>query len=156
MPGESTHDNEHDDDEEDRRNKAEAGIARGAARSLGRTAGAARSLGRTAVTLPTVGRLPMPRPAVVLPRPPPARLVMPRRLPVKHVAKISDRVSQGLDLYELAAESSAKESRLLKIRSFASSKLKKDLSDIHDDRNWRLTLSFYRSCQEYAVGTGCV
>jgi hypothetical protein len=110
-------------DEEEERNKAEAGIARGAARSMG----------LSAARLPAVGRLPaVPRPMVVrIPRPPAPRVVMPksaprvampRRLPVKQVAKVSDRVSQGLDLYDLAAESSAKESNLSKLRSFASSK----------------------------------
>jgi hypothetical protein len=100
--------------EHDRRNKTEAGVARGAARSLG----------TTAARLPAVGRLPLGRPAVTVPRPPVSvhHGMMPRRLPVKQVAKISDRVSQGIDLYDLAAESSARESHLLRIRSFALSK----------------------------------
>lgn len=107
----------HPDGDDDARHKAEAGLVRGAARSLGRVS---RS--------PMVGRLPAPR--TVVPRsvttvpsaaPRPTGAVMPRRLPVQRVAKVSDRVSQGLDLYDLASASSAKESYISKVRSFASS-----------------------------------
>jgi hypothetical protein len=111
---ESNHKNDDEgEDEEDLRNKTEAGIARGAVRSLA----------RSAARFPAVGRIPVARP-VVLPRPVPMKMVMPRRLPVKQVAKISDRMSQGLDLYDSAAESSANQSHLVKLGSFASSKSK--------------------------------
>lgn len=100
---------EKENEEEDRRNKTEAGMARGAVRSLG----------RTAAQLPAVGRLPAAAKPLQLPRP---AAVMPRRLPVKQVAKISDRVSQTLDLYDLAAAESAKESHLAKLLGFTLSK----------------------------------
>jgi hypothetical protein len=99
-------------EEDDRRNKAEAGIARGAVRSMG------RSVAKTAAKLPAVGRLPAVRPVPV----PRSGAVMPRRLPVKQVAKISDRMSQGLDLYD-SVSSESTQSKVLKLTSFVSSKL---------------------------------
>jgi hypothetical protein len=116
---------------------SEAGLVRGAARSLG-------SSGRQGIAmmrLPTVGRLPVAAPTHgVTPTIFRGRVAkikttsIPRRIPVKKVAKVSDQVSQGMSLYDSAAESSssntsvntsrgeATSSRWKKFTSFASSR----------------------------------
>jgi hypothetical protein len=111
MGGERNDDDLTSSEEDDHRNKAEAGIARGAVRSMG------RSVAKTAAKFPAVGRLPTVRPVPV----PRAGAVMPRRLPVKQVAKISDRMSQGLDLYD-SVSSESTQSKVLRLTSFVSSK----------------------------------
>jgi hypothetical protein len=68
-----------DEKEEDPNNASAAGLIRGALRSIG----------RSAARLPSVGRLPIQRP----------------NLPVKQIAKLSDRLSIGLDIYDSASES---------------------------------------------------
>ena len=72
----------------------EAGIVRGVSRSMAQRAVAARSAGRSLAKLPSVGRLP--------------RSAQRGRtmVPVKRVAKVTDRMSQGLDVWELASSSS--------------------------------------------------
>jgi hypothetical protein len=85
-----------DDDDEDP-NASSAGLIRGALRSIG----------RSAARLPTVGRLPTQRP----------------NLPVKQIAKLSDRLSLGLDIYDSASESKlGSRWRLSRVIQFASSK----------------------------------
>lgn len=68
-----------------------AGVVRGISRSI---KGAARSI----VRFPAVGRLPR-------------QVVKQRRLPVRRVAKLSDRLSTGLDLLQEAAAGASGEGR---------------------------------------------
>jgi hypothetical protein len=83
----------------DDRGSAEAGVVRGLARSM-------QTIGRQAVKLPSVGRLPAPRSGVV-------------RLPVKQVAKISDRISTGWSMWDSAQETGAWQAS--RLRQFAIS-----------------------------------
>jgi hypothetical protein len=85
------------DDEDEDPNASAAGLIRGALRSIG----------RSAAKLPTVGRLPIQRP----------------NLPIKQIAKLSDRLSLGLDIYDSASESKlGSRWRLSRVIQFASSK----------------------------------
>jgi hypothetical protein len=86
-----------DDVEDEDPNASAAGLIRGALRSIG----------RSAAKLPTVGRLPIQRP----------------NLPIKQIAKLSDRLSLGLDIYDSASESKlGSRWRLSRVIQFASSK----------------------------------
>lgn len=131
--------------QEEDRNAVEAGLARGVVRSVA----------RKGMRLPVVGRLPvsstaaprMPRmtsfpkasapPGVRMPKissikgpkfpsaAPPRGGVMPRKLPVKDVARLSDRVSLGVDVYGSASEQQAgvvPKWKLQRLRNFATSK----------------------------------
>ena len=90
----------HDVEKQDGDASAEAGgIARGAART-------ASSLSRRAV----VGRVPKPvaAPRITLPTPRSSVQVkvprgLPKRIPLKRVAKVSDRLSTGFDAYDAAS-----------------------------------------------------
>jgi hypothetical protein len=85
------------DDEDEDPNASAAGLIRGALRSIG----------RSAAKFPTVGRLPIQRP----------------NLPIKQIAKLSDRLSLGLDIYDSASESKlGSRWRLSRVIQFASSK----------------------------------
>jgi len=130
-------------EQEEDRNAAEAGLARGVVRSVA----------QKGMRLPVVGRLPvrstaaprMPRmtsfPKASAPRgvrmpkissikspkfpsAAPRGGVMPRKLPVKDVARLSDRVSLGVDMYGSASEqqTGAHKWRLQLLRNFATSK----------------------------------
>ena len=84
------------DESEDHTSSESAGIVRGAART-------ATTLSRRGI----VGRL--PKPAVkptVIPRGPMPR-VLPKKMPLKHVAKVSDRLSTGFDAYDAVSSSNA-------------------------------------------------
>jgi hypothetical protein len=81
-----------DDGDDDERNKADAGIARGAAQSIGKSLD--KSV-RTVAKFPSVRR----------------RITTSRRVPVRRVAQISDKVSQGLEYYGYASETQWKSSR---------------------------------------------
>jgi hypothetical protein len=95
VPDNVVDDNDNVDDED--LNASAAGLIRGALRSIG----------RSAARLPTVGRLPIQRP----------------NLPVKQIAKLSDRLSLGLDIYDSASESKlGSRWRLSRVIQFASSK----------------------------------
>ena len=84
-------------DEDEDPNASAAGLIRGALRSIG----------RSAARLPTVGRLPIQRP----------------NLPVKQIAKLSDRLSLGFDIYDSASESKlGSRWRLSRVIQFASCK----------------------------------
>ena len=94
---------EHDNDKHAEAGSAEAGIVRGVSRSVAQRAVAARTAGRTIVKLPSVGRLPRAAPRhVATTATKSARLV-----PVKRVARLTDRVSTGMDLWDSAASSSS-------------------------------------------------
>jgi hypothetical protein len=84
------------EDDADERGSAEAGAVRGLARSV-------QTMGRQAVKLPTLGRLPAQAPRMPAPRPRSSGT----RIPVKQVAKISDRISTGWDLWDTASETGA-------------------------------------------------
>ncbi|CAJ1933416.1 unnamed protein product [Cylindrotheca closterium] len=91
---------EEDHDTENDLGSEAAGVVRGFTRSLGR--GAAR---------PMIGRLP--------------RQVIRRRLPVKQVARVSDRLSTGYDWWSTAVESQQSSSQRWKqIRAFAGNLVK--------------------------------
>ena len=75
------------DEDAEERASAEAGVVRGLARSI-------QTTGRQAARFPAVGRLP-------------AASRLPSRIPVKQVAKISDRVSTGWDVWDTANETGA-------------------------------------------------
>ena len=83
----------------DDRGSKEAGVVRGLARSM-------QTIGRHSVKLPSMGRLPAPRPGGV-------------RLPVKQVAKISDRISTGWSMWDSAQETGAWQTS--RLRQFAIS-----------------------------------
>ena len=87
---------------------AEAGVVRGASRTIGQYI---RAVSQSAARLPSVGRLPgkIPR-----------RISMPRKLPVKQVARISDRISQGYDVWDTAKESRLK-LKLSRLKKFVVS-----------------------------------
>jgi hypothetical protein len=139
---------------DDKRNTAEAGIARGAVRAM------SKSATRATAQFPSIGSLPRPMPAkIVVPKAAPGvGVVMPRKLPVRQVAKVSDRVSQGLDLYDLAttkSPSNVSESKFSKFRNFATS----TYTVLRAVRLISATSSFggrirIRSRQEYALGNG--
>jgi len=104
---ESEDNGDNDDDDDDDRNAVEAGLARGFLRSFSRSA-------RSVARFPSIGRLPKPNaaaaagmpkamPKAAIPRVPQPRVVMPRKVPVKDVARLSDRFSQGWDVYGLAS-----------------------------------------------------
>ena len=103
---------EHDDSRSHDDNSAEAGsteagIVRGVSRSVAQRAVAARTAGRSMAKLPSVGRLPRSAPrhvAATTTATKSARLV-----PVKRVARLTDRVSTGWDLWDTAAASSSGE-----------------------------------------------
>lgn len=92
-----------DDDKEDFDLGSEAaGVVRGVSRSIARA--------------PMIGRLP--------------RQVIRQRLPVKQVARVSDRLATGLDWWSSAVESSSpeqKQSRWTRVRSFTGSLLRNTL-----------------------------
>lgn len=69
-----------------------------AAAEAGITRGALRSLGKSAIRLPAVGRLPVARRGVSV-RP---------RLQVKQIARVSDRVSTGLDVLSTVQKANLK------------------------------------------------
>jgi hypothetical protein len=72
-----------------------AGVMRGVSRSIGRG--------------PWIGRLPArPSPSSV------GRGILRKRLPVRHVARVSDRVATGLDLYTSALEASTESPETVK------------------------------------------
>lgn len=75
-------DDDDDDDGRARTSSEAAGVVRGLSRSI---KGATGSI----IRFPAVGRLP--------------RQIVKRRLPVRRVAKLSDRLSTGLDLLQEAA-----------------------------------------------------
>ena len=125
MEGGGDYREEGGDVEEDRddRGAVEAGVARGVVRSMA----------RQGLRLPAVGRLPLraatggkgfPKAGSSgLPMAAPPRIVMPRRLPVRDVARISDRMSQGLDVWGSAEEV---QWRLLsRLHNFATSEYNK-------------------------------
>lgn len=92
----------------------------------GEAAGVVRGVSRSIVRAPLIGRLPATAPKV---RPPPVgRSILRRRVPARRVARVSDRVSTGLDWYASALEvddaggktpPSATRRWLLRARSFA-------------------------------------
>lgn len=81
----------------------EENAARASAAEAGITRGALRSLGRSAVRLPAVGRLPITRRG--------GAPALRTRLQVKQVARVSDRVSTGLDLLNTAQEANLSRKR---------------------------------------------
>lgn len=84
----------------------EAGIVRGVSRSV-------------AVSRAGVGRLPLS------PRAVPRNVPVPRRVPVKQVARLTDRMSTGWDVWDAAAsQDSAVQKRRQQLRSFATSLVK--------------------------------
>lgn len=91
------------DDDQDRTSSEAAGIVRGISRSI---RGARGSIFR----FPAIGRL--PRQAVV----------KQRRLPVRQVAKLSDRISTGLDVLSTAVDATAEGRKhwRIRIKSFVS------------------------------------
>ncbi|CAB9521575.1 expressed unknown protein [Seminavis robusta] len=98
----------------------EAGIVRGVSRSVAQRAVAARTAGRGLAQLPSVGSL--PRSA--------ARRT---RVPVRQVAKLTDRMSTGLDVWESASGSGGSSSatdqqsiqrRFARAQAFAGSLVK--------------------------------
>lgn len=71
----------------------------------GEAAGVVRGVSKSIVRAPFVGRLPRPRPRAA-PKPSSAatRGLLKRRVPVRRVARVSDQVSTGLELYTSALE----------------------------------------------------
>lgn len=90
-----------DNDGRDRTSSEAAGIVRGLSRSI---RGATGSLFR----FPAIGRLP--------------RQVVKRRLPVRRVAKVSDRLSTGLDVLTTAVDATGegRKSWRIRLKNFAS------------------------------------
>jgi hypothetical protein len=87
--------------DEDNNTSAEAGgIVRGAART-------ATTMSRRAV----IGRLPKapPKPPrIIIPKgKAPMPRIMPKKVPIKHVARVSDRISTGFDVYDSVTSSSS-------------------------------------------------
>lgn len=80
------------------------------AEAAGIVRGFARSVGRSVARLP-IGSLPR-------------RAVFRRRLPVRQVAKLSDRIATGLDLFSSAVESTEGKQRMIlsRVTSFATCK----------------------------------
>ena len=135
------------DDDRKRGGTSEAGIFRGLARSVGRNSGSTAQI--SMLRIPTIGRLPATSAAtttatsaskVVLRQPKilPSRPsdFIPRKLSVKQVVKVSDHVSQGINVIDSASESSTisnkktKNSfgnRAMQFRTFASSTYSKTL-----------------------------
>ena len=92
-----------DDDGRGRTSSEAAGVVRGLSRSI---KGATGSLFR----FPAIGRLP--------------RQVAKQRLPVRRVAKMSDRLSTGLDLFSSAVDAAeARKSWRIRLTNFVSCKL---------------------------------
>ncbi len=120
---------------------SEAGIFRGLARSVGRNSGSTAQQGISMLRIPTIGRLPATSATttatsaskVVFRQPKiPSRPsdFIPRKVPVKQVVKVSDHVSQGINVIDSASESStipnkekknSFENRIMQFRTFASS-----------------------------------
>lgn len=104
---------DNDDDDGSRGGDAgatEAGIVRGVSRSVAQRAVAARSAGRSLAKLPSVGRLPRAPTPRALPKAavgaaPLKAATKAVKVPVKSVARLTDRVSTGLDLWEMASSS---------------------------------------------------
>ena len=137
------------DDDGKRGGTSEAGIFRGLARSVGRNSGSTAQQGISMLRIPTIGRLPATSAAtttatsaskVVLRQPKilPSRPsdFIPRKLSVKQVVKVSDHVSQGINVIDSASESStisnkktknSFENRAMQFRTFSSSTYSKTL-----------------------------
>jgi hypothetical protein len=103
------HHNKDEEDEDYNLGKEAAGVVRGVSRSI------ARAPMRSIARAPMIGRLP--------------RHVIRQRLPVKQVARFSDRLATGLDWWSSAVESSSegRQPRWTRIRSFAGSLLRNTL-----------------------------
>jgi hypothetical protein len=115
-------DHHHHDDATNKNHvgSTEAGIVRGVSRSIATrvVAAPARTAGRTMAKFPSVGKLPL-------------RTARRARVPVRRVAKYTDRMSTGLEVLESASASSSsatKETRQKKrwtrVQAFAGSMLK--------------------------------
>jgi len=124
------------DHEEEDRNAVEAGLTRGVVRSVARFPAVGRlpkAPGTPNVMPKIVPKvkppvispkvIPLPKKLPSLPKPSAPRVptprVLPKEVPVKEVARISDRVSQGLDVYDIANNEA--KWKLSRIRTFATS-----------------------------------